>query len=356
MKNAPLKMSIIGYGGEAKYHFDRLSKLNIIKLIGAYDTDPERMKIAEEDGLIAYPSAEALFADKECEAVLIATPNDSHRPYAIAAANAKKHLWVEKPVALSCAEFDEMTEVAKKNGVIFTVYQNRRWDSDFIAMQEIINSGKLGSIYRIDSFVCGSNGIPGGWRKLPKAGGGMMLDWGVHLLDQIFQFIKDKPSSLYCQYSYALGFDVDDGFDAQIDFEKGLTVNVRVDTNTFTRIPRWTIYGRDGTAVIDDWALNGKIVLPVYDSKVEIVGIEAGNGFTKTMAYRPHQSVTELEIPKPAVDYNTFYKNFVNACRNEETLCVTGESVRKVLRAMELCALSAKENRVIKDELSEFDA
>ena len=131
---------------------------------------------------------------------------------------------------------------------------------------------------------------------------------------------------------------------------------MRVDTNTFTRIPRWTIYGRDGTAVIDDWALNGKIVLPVYDSKVEIVGIEAGNGFTKTMAYRPHQSVTELEIPKPAVDYNTFYKNFVNACRNEETLCVTGESVRKVLRAMELCALSAKENRVIKDELSEFDA
>lgn len=347
----PLKMSILGYGGMAKYHFDRLSNLGIVQVIGAYDIDEKRMQAAQKDGLTAYPSAEALLADKQSDMVLVATPNDWHCPYVISAANAGKHVICEKPAALSCDELDKMNEAAVKNGVVFSVHQNRRWDGDYIAVQKIIESGKLGKIYRIDSFVCGANGIPGGWRKIPKHGGGMMLDWGVHLLDQIFCYIKGNPTSLYCRYSHALGFDVDDGFNAQIEFDGELTVNVRVDTNTFAEMPRWIIYGRDGTAVITDWALNGKIILPVYGSEVEIVGIEAGNGFTKTMAYRPHESVTELEIPKPIVDYDTFYKNFVAACRGKEKQCVTIESVRKILRIMELCTLSDKENRVITSEL-----
>ena len=347
----PLKMSILGYGGMAGYHFSRLSKLGLVKFVGAFDTDEKRMQAAAKDGMTAYPSAEALFADPQTEAVLIATPNDWHRPYAVAAANAGKHVICEKPVALSCEELDEMTAAAIKNKVVLEVHQNRRWDADYIAVQNIINGGKLGKIYRIDSHVCGANGIPGGWRKLPEQGGGMMLDWGVHLLDQIFDFIKEKPLSLYCKYSHALGFDVDDGFDAQIGFENDLTVNVRVDTNTFTPMPRWIIYGRDGTAVINDWDLNGKIVLPVYGKEVEIVGIKAGNGFTKTMAYRPHDSVSESDIPAPSVDGDAFYKNFVAAVRGKEKPIVSNESVRKILRIMELCAISSKENKVIKDEL-----
>lgn len=347
----PPKIAILGYGGMAKYHVDRLRKLGIMEVTGSFDTDPARQDAARADGLIAYPSAETLLADKTIDAVLIATPNDWHCPYAIAAANAGKHIICEKPVAMSVDELDKMEAAAVKNGVLLTVHQNRRWDGDYIAVREIIDSGILGKVFRIDSFVCGANGIPGGWRKLAKAGGGMMLDWGVHMLDQIFDYIKDKPTSLYCRYSHALGFDVDDGFNAHIGFENDLEVNVRVDTNTFTDIPRWIIYGRDGTAVIEDWALNGKITLPVYGTEVEIVGIEAGNGFTKTMAYRPHESVTEREIPKPVVDYDTFYKNFVATITGKEKSCISIDSVRKVMRVMELCTLSDKKNTVLKKEL-----
>ena len=150
----PLKMSILGYGGMAGYHFSRLSKLGLVKFVGAFDTDEKRMQAAAKDGMTAYPSAEALFADPQTEAVLIATPNDWHRPYAVAAANAGKHVICEKPVALSCEELDEMTAAAIKNKVVLEVHQNRRWDADYIAVQNIINGGKLGKIYRIDSHVC----------------------------------------------------------------------------------------------------------------------------------------------------------------------------------------------------------
>ncbi len=347
-----LKMSILGYGGMAQYHFERLSKLGIIEITGVFDTDEKRQEAARNKKLEAYPSAEALFSDVKTDAVLIATPNDWHREYAVAAAKAGKHIICEKPAAMSASEFDDMTEAAQRYGVILAVHQNRRWDKDYLAMREIAESGVLGKIYRIDSFVCGANGIPGGWRKTAKAGGGMMLDWGVHLIDQIFDFKRENPTSLYCRYSKALGFDVDDGFAAKFEYADGLTVNVRVDTNTFAKLPRWIIYGRDGTAVIEDWDLNGKIILPVYGSEVEIVGIEAGNGFTKTMAYRPHSSVTERAIPTPSPDCDAFYKNFAEAARGKEKPCVSTESVRRVLRVMELCKLSDKENTVIKSELA----
>lgn len=354
MNARPIQMGIIGYGGMAHYHVARWHKTGYMQLVGVFDTDPARQEEARQNGYIAYPSADALLADADIEAVLIATPNDLHCPYAVAAANAGKHVLCEKPVALSVAELDEMENAAKKNGVVFTVHQNRRWDPDYIAARHILHGGMLGKISRIDTFVCGANGIPGGWRKIAAKGGGMLLDWGVHLLDQIFDCITARPVSLYCRYSHMLGFDVDDGFDAQIAFENDLTVHVRVDTNTFTPKPRWTLYGRDGTAEITDWDLNGKILLPVYGKDEEIVGIEAGNGFTKTMAYRPHDSVRELPIEKPQTDGNEFFRNFSEAVRGNEQPHVTVKSVRKVLRVMELCALSDKENAVLTTELKDL--
>ncbi|MDE6398235.1 MAG: Gfo/Idh/MocA family oxidoreductase, partial [Clostridiales bacterium] len=102
----PVRMGIIGYGGMARYHADRWQKTGLLKTVGVYDTDPAQQKTAQKNGYIAYDSADELLADKTIEGVLIATPNDFHRPYAVAAANAGKHILCEKPVALSCDELD----------------------------------------------------------------------------------------------------------------------------------------------------------------------------------------------------------------------------------------------------------
>lgn len=347
-----IKLAIIGFGGMGEYHFHRLKRINEYEVVGVYDIDENRMMVAQNFNLKIYSSALEVAEDKTINTVLIATPNHLHFYYVDFFAKAHKNIICEKPVALSTEEYLKMVDVCNKNNVLFTVHQNRRFDEDFLTIKEIIKSNKLGKIYKIESNVMGANGIPGGWRKQICYGGGMMLDWGVHLIDQIVNLYPNrKIESINSDFSYVLGFDVDDGFLTTLRFEDDLTVTVRVDTNSYVNLPRWIIYGRDGTAVINNWSIEGKIVLPNYDAKVEIVGIEAGNGFTKTMAYRPHSSVIEEKLPKVLVDKDIFYKNFYQALNKKEPLLIQPDGVLKVLKLMELAKKSNDSKEILKNVL-----
>ena len=196
----------------------------------------------------------------------------------------------------------------------------------------------------------GSNGIPGAWRKNPEQGGGMMLDWGVHLIDQMLLMIDDKVKSVECDYSYQAGEKVDDGFDLLVKFKGGMRYRIVVDTNTFIELPRWQVYGKDGTGTITNWRrdnVEGKMVRVTqrYDDKLE--GVNAGNGFTKTMAAR--RAETEQELPLEIVrgDKNAFYRNFMDAVISNKPTLVTQPQELRVYAVMEAAKKSSDENRVI---------
>lgn len=329
-----LNLVIIGYGGMGGHHCNRLKDNPHIKVVGTYDIDPARQAAAEAAGLKAYPSAEAVWEDASVDAVLVSTPNDVHPEYVIAAAAAGKHVICEKPVANSVKEFDAMCKAADKAGIVFAVHQNRRWDSDYLMVKDIIASGVLGRIDRIESSVMGANSIPGGWRKIKKHGGGMMLDWGVHLIDQLCGIMTEPLQSMYTSLSFSQGYEVDDGYTMEMKTAT-TSYNSRVDTNAFINLPRWMVYGENGTAVIENWDCTGKIVTAVYGSTEEIEGIRAGNGFTKTMAYRPHSSIKELPLPARREDPNEFYRNFAAACAGKEECVIRHDQVRRVLEIME---------------------
>lgn len=102
----------------------------------------------------------------------------------------------------------------------------------------------------------GSRGIPGDWRKEKVHGGGMVLDWGVHLLDQILYLYGDrKIETVYASLTHITNQEVDDGFTTILTFEGGTEVLVEVGTNNYISLPRWYVLGEDGTAVIRDWQL-----------------------------------------------------------------------------------------------------
>ena len=101
---------------------------------------------------------------------------------------AGKNVISEKPITLSSADLEEMKETSESTGRFLTVHQNRRWDEDYLTVKEILREGKLGELFRLESRVHGSRGIPGDWRQEKEHGGGMVLDWGVHLLDQALLF------------------------------------------------------------------------------------------------------------------------------------------------------------------------
>ena len=330
-----INVAIVGFGGMGNWHRENMKLSGFMSVSGVYDIAGERNRFAEREGLRVFSSPEEIAADADTDAVLIATPNDLHLPYAEFFAARGKHVISEKPAAPAAADFEKMAAAAKAGGVVLDVHQNRRWDPDYLSVCAIRDSGAIGEIYDIESAVTGSHGIPGDWRKIPEKGGGMMLDWGVHLIDQLLLFDRTPVVDVFCDASRIEGFEVDDGFTLRLLFESGLRATVIVDTNCFINRPRWRVQGLDGTAVIEDWERRGRIVRVKEREDRFLRGIQAGNGFTRTMADRSAATVEELPLPLPVPGDFAFYRNFAEAICGGE-LAVKPAEVLRVLKIMEL--------------------
>ncbi|HPJ00888.1 MAG TPA: Gfo/Idh/MocA family oxidoreductase, partial [Enterococcus sp.] len=146
---------IIGYGGMGSYHAHTLmpAEKEKINLLGVYDVLEKRRQVAAEKGLTAYARFEDVLTDKNVEAILIATPNDSHKELAIRGLQAGKKVICEKPVAMNVAELDEILAVAKETGQTFMVHQNRRWDPDFLVVRDLYQNQQIGEVFQLESRV-----------------------------------------------------------------------------------------------------------------------------------------------------------------------------------------------------------
>ena len=245
------RIAIVGYGGQGGWHGDHALKSDVVELAGIYDINPKREEVARAKGVHVYPSFEAVLADTTLDIVVCATPNDVHEDIVVRSLLSGKNVVCEKPVALSLESLDRMIAAAKEAGKLFTVHQNRRWDVDFLGMKSIIESGNIGEVISIESRVHGSRGIPSDWRAQKAYGGGMILDWGVHLIDQMLQLIPDKIATVSCRCRYITTREVDDGFGLNILFESGKTAYVEVGTYNFIALPRFYMQCQNGTAPQD---------------------------------------------------------------------------------------------------------
>ena len=338
---------VIGYGGMGGWHCSHLLKSDVANLAGIFDIKEERQEAARQAGIKAYDSFEAVLADPAVDILTLAVPNDCHKDYAIRAVRAGKNVISEKPVTLCSADLQEMIDAAEESGKLFTVHQNRRWDADFLSMKQVYESGVLGPVFNIESRVHGSRGIPGDWRQLPEHGGGMMLDWGVHLLDQALQMIPEKISTVYAVMDHVTNELVDDGFKLDIRFESGLNFHVEVGTSNFVNLPRWYMQGRDGTAIIYDWDLSGKIVRCENWDEKDVVPVVTAAGLTKTMAPRDDKTIAEHPVPKPDPDVHDFYRNVCRAIDGLEPQLVTHPQMMRVMKVMEAAFESDRQHQVI---------
>ena len=342
-----LKLAIVGYGGQGAWHADWAEKSDVVSLAGIYDIREIRCDAARAKGIKVYPSLEALVSDPEVDIVLCATPNDVHKDIVIAALRAGKHTICEKPVALSVADFDEMVATAEECGVRFTVHQNRRWDVDFLAIKGLIASGEIGETINIESRVHGSRGIPSDWRCHKPYGGGMVLDWGVHLIDQMLQLIPEKITKVYCELNNITTDEVDDGMHLMLTFESGKRATVEVGTYNFIYMPRFYMQCKTGSALIEDWQKKCKIAKMKAWNEKEVMPVQTAAGITKTMAPRDEITLDTYEIERPVSDVHDFYRNLVKAIDGVEAPIVKQAEVRRVLQVMLACFESHEKNQAL---------
>ena len=338
---------VVGYGGMGGYHVRRINERSDMEIIGVYDIDPERNKAAEKDGIKSYPTLEALLADENIIGITVVTPNHFHKEIAIQALESGKDVVCEKPVTLNLKDLEDIIEAANRCGKLFTVHQNRRWDEDYLTARKVFETGVIGKVFRFESRVLGSRGVPTDWRyQLPS--GGMVYDWGIHLIDQMLQMMGErKIKSVYTTMTQVSTDEVDDGFTSIFKFDDGIEWIVEVGTNNFTNLPRWYVLADNGTAVIEDWNLNGKCVMVTDWENKDAVPIVAGAGLTKTMAPRDNDSIKEFPLPEVKASWNEFYDNIVDVVNGKAEQLIKHDELIRSMKTVEAVFESGKNNKVV---------
>ena len=330
------KVAVVGYGGMGGWHTRHLLESDVAELAGIWDIDEKRRELANERGIHVYKSLEDVLSDESVDIVTIAVPNECHLPISVQAMEAGKNVISEKPVCLDHLELEKMIEASRRTGKLFTVHQNRRWDCDYLMMKQVYASGELGDVFGIESRIQGSRGIPGDWRGHKEHGGGMMLDWGVHLIDQMLGIVYDrKIEKIYCRFDHITNYEVDDGFKLDLYFENELTARIEVGTSHFISMPRFYMTGTNGSAMINSWTENCRVVCCKNWDEKDVVPVVTAAGLTKTMAPRHENTISEHEIERPESDVHDFYRNVCLAIDGKAEQIVRHDQLMRVMRIME---------------------
>lgn len=343
-------IGIIGHGFMGHEHEKMLTEMDGIRVVGISDRDKEQLNDVKE-GLKRYSSNEELLADPEVQVALIVVNNNQHHDLVIQAARAGKDIICEKPVAMSVAEYDDMMKVVKECGVKFTVHHQRRLDQDFRIMKEIYDQKALGEVYSIKNLLYGFNGNMHDWHVLVSEGGGMLYDWGVHLLDQILWMMPGaKITSVYADVRNVINFEVDDYFKILMKFDNGVMAEVELGTYYLTDKMHdkwferhWIMGGNTGTAYVDGFSPDGKIVRTSH-LLTNVPGQRTMTAAGPTRSFGPPAEGTILteDVPKVSTTHEDFFENYKKAYRGEEEFLVKPEETRRVLALMEAVRESAR--------------
>ena len=348
-----VKVGIIGFGYMGHFHLEKTTHFEDVKVISAFDTSEDKLNAAKEAGLEIYRSLDE-FLKSDIDLVVIATPNQWHEQYAIAAMKAGKNVMCEKPATMSVEELENIKKVSEETGKFFTVHQQRRFDPDYRAVCDVVNSGQIGKVTTIESRVLGERGVCFGWRADPESGGGMLYDWGVHLIDQLLQLYKDETvTSVHARILSILTPAVDDFFEITMMFSNGVCGKVSVGTFALQKLPRWFVFGDRGTMKLDDFS--GEVG-GVARIKGEVKGFDSVVGQkvlgpSRTMAPLQPEHLEKLEIPAEEDMTMAYWDNLLKAAKGETTPIVTVDQIMRQMKIVEAAFQSAKENEVIKTNI-----
>ena len=348
-----IKIGIIGYGYMGHFHHEKVKQFSDLEVTCAFDTAEDKRQEAKAAGLKTYDNIED-FLKEDTALVIIATPNQWHTPYAIASMQAGKNGLCEKPATMSVQEMEDIIRASKETGKFYTVHQQRRFDPDYRVVCDVIRSGEIGRVTTIESRVLGERGVCFGWRADPESGGGMLYDWGVHLIDQILQlYPEEKVTSIYARILSVLTPAVDDLFEVTMNLSNGVCAKVNVGTFALQKLPRWFVFGDRGTLKLDDFsgtaggAARIKGEVRGFDS---VVGQKV-LGPSRTMAPLKPEYLEKLELPEEEDMTMAFWAQLREAVLGHEAPMVTTDQILRQMKIVETAFESSRKNEVIRTEI-----
>lgn len=320
-----IRWVVVGYG-MGWHHARYIEAAEGLALHGICDSAPDRLQKAmgEHPGVKPYTSFDEVLADPDVDGVVVVTPHNTHAPLAIRAMEAGKHTITDKAMCLTVAEAEAMLAARDGNGVLLSVFHNRRWDGDFIAVRQIVSSYELGELYHIQSCVT-DWGKPGGWRQNREAMGGWLFDWGAHTLDQILLLAGAAPKSVYAfaHYRFDEPTSVEDYINCTVTFENGMTATTVIGYINLLPMPRWYVVGRFGA--------------------LECAGFESPVRVRKLWNDAPQ----ERDAPLVTSDWGAYYRNIADVFAGRAELEVRPEQILPQIAIAEAAYKSIETEQVI---------
>lgn len=343
-----IQLGIIGFGGMGKWHAENAPRAGV-EIVAVCDIDPVKQQEARDMGYKLYLTADELLADENVNTVVLTVPNHLHKEMCVKAAKAGKHVITEKPAAMTVAELDEMEAACKEAGVFFTSHQNRRWDRDMLTVKKAYDENMLGKIFTIESKLHSGNGYMHEWHIYKKYGGGMIYDWGVHLIDQIlFMMPGVKVKSIYADIKNVLHEEVDDYFKIIMKMDNGITAHIELSTYILEYQPRWLAAGDKGTMVVKDFGCKGNIYRTgkmLEKLPPQITETEAGP--TRQFAPVPPGGIVTEDLPSIETDWVNFYRNVDDVLNGRAESLIKISEVRRVLSVMEAAWKSSESGEAV---------
>ena len=342
MSHAPIRSALVSFGISSRtFHAPFLTTLPGFSLDAVLERNGST---AEEKypSIVTHRTMESLLSDERIELVVITSPNDTHFPYAKAALEAGKHVVVEKPFTIRSSEALELCELSRSKGLVCSVYQNRRYVSDFRTMQDILEKGLLGKLHTYSAHYDRYRPDPrtyGLWREHEVPGAGVFYDLGPHLIDQALVLFGEPRAILAdirAQKSYV---NVDDCFDVWLDYGF-LRVSLHASMLVREMGPRYQLHGtlgsylKSGEDPQEDLLKAGS--LPIGEDW----GREDPSIFGLIHTSVDGRIIRE-SYPSLSGDYGDYYRNLFQAIREGRPLTETPEHGHDVIKMIELAYQSS---------------
>ncbi|KAL4980150.1 hypothetical protein BDW66DRAFT_125741 [Aspergillus desertorum] len=351
-------VGIVGYGFSAKtFHIPFIQDVPQFKLYAIVQRTPKPDDDAEKDhpGIKSYRSAEDLVQDAVVDIVVITTAPDSHHHLAKLALESGKHVICEKPFTPTYREAAELVEIAKKQNKFLAVYQNRRWDADFVTLSKLIKNGQLGRVVEFETHFDRHRPqepapTVSKWKNKVVPGGSAIHDLGSHLLDQAVYLLgkPDRVTGFVGSQREVNTSGYQDSFTVLLHYKSGVLVTAKAGVVSAEEEQlRFWVRGDKGSFK--------KFHLDCQEDQLK-AGMRPGDsGYGREPSER-YGTLTTIKDGKPVREvtptvepptWSEYYRKMARALAGEGELPASGEEAAEVIRLIELAQESSKQGKTL---------
>lgn len=300
MPSTQIRVGLLAYGAIGDEHNYAVAASGGLRVAAVCDTNPDRINAALEIApeAMAYEDADEMLASGEIDLVIVSTPPNSHYAWAKKALTQGIHVVLEKPMALTTQECDELMKLAADAQLVLVVYQNRRFDLDFLTIKDLIDKGEIGEVFSYESFVGGYSRPCDFWHSNAEISGGAIFDWGSHFIDQILAILPGQVDFVTGLNQKRVWDHITNADHAQvtINFEGGVQASFVNSDLAAARKPKFYVLGTKG-AIIGDWDTGGEGAVADLPAIISFYGEDEEQqivDYVEANPYQFHRSLSEF--------------------------------------------------------------